>query len=138
MKSSVMESCFLRFVLLFVLSIQLLLLPSARADFVTTEVLLENEFQESRRAMVIAFVMRDDVIRQMKMMGIDEAEARERVASLTDEEVHHLASHIEEMPYGAGHGVGSLVGALLFIFVVLLVTDILGLTKVFPFTRPIR
>jgi len=27
---------------------------------------------------------------------------------------------------------------ILFIFVLLLITDILGLTKVFPFTRPIR
>jgi hypothetical protein len=30
------------------------------------------------------------------------------------------------------------VGAIVFIFVVLLVTDILGLTKVFPFTRSVR
>jgi hypothetical protein len=30
------------------------------------------------------------------------------------------------------------VGALVLIFVILLVTDILGLTKVFPFTRSKR
>jgi hypothetical protein len=30
------------------------------------------------------------------------------------------------------------LGILFAVFVILLVTDILGLTKVFPFTRPIR
>jgi len=37
---------------------------------------------------------------------------------------------LDEMPAGA-----SVVGALFAVFVILLVTDILGLTNVFPFTR---
>jgi len=32
----------------------------------------------------------------------------------------------------------ALSGALLIVFLVLLITDILGFTKVFPFTRPIQ
>jgi hypothetical protein len=30
------------------------------------------------------------------------------------------------------------IGTIVFIFVVLLITDILGFTKIFPFTRSIR
>jgi hypothetical protein len=30
------------------------------------------------------------------------------------------------------------LGILFAVFVILLITDILGLTKVFPFTRPVR
>jgi hypothetical protein len=30
------------------------------------------------------------------------------------------------------------VGALVLVFVILLITDLLGWTKVFPFTRPIH
>ena len=33
---------------------------------------------------------------------------------------------------------GGIIGVILFVFFVLLVTDILGFTKVFPFTRSIR
>ena len=44
-----------------------------------------------------------------------------------------LAGKVGTAPAGAG-----IVGALVFVFVVLLVTDILGLTKVFPFTRSVR
>ena len=46
---------------------------------------------------------------------------------------HEYLAQIDSAPAGAG-----IVGTLFTVFVILLVTDILGLTKVFPFTRPIR
>ena len=45
-------------------------------------------------------------------------------------EAAQMADRLDEMPAGA-----SVVGALFAVFVILLVTDILGLTNVFPFTR---
>jgi hypothetical protein len=56
------------------------------------------------------------------------------VAALSDDEAAALAQQVDALPAG-GDG---LVGALVLIFVVLLVTDILGLTKVYPFTRSVR
>jgi hypothetical protein len=52
----------------------------------------------------------------------------------TDAEAAQLVSNIDELPAG---GIG-IVGAIVLVFLVLLVTDILGYTKVFPFTKPIR
>ena len=43
-----------------------------------------------------------------------------------------LADQIDSAP------AGGIIGAILLVFFVLLVTDILGLTKVFPFTRSVR
>jgi hypothetical protein len=60
-----------------------------------------------------------------------------RVAALSDEEVAQLAAKIDSLPVGADAG-ASIIGALVLIFIVLLITDILGVTKVFPFTRPIK
>ena len=34
--------------------------------------------------------------------------------------------------------IGDVIGVIVFIFVLLLITDILGFTKIFPFTRSIR
>jgi hypothetical protein len=65
--------------------------------------------------------------------GVNPDEVKARVAALTDEEVSQMAQQIESAPAGAG-----IVGAIVFVFLVLLVTDILGLTKVFPFTRSVR
>ena len=53
---------------------------------------------------------------------------------LSDAEAAYLADQIDHAPAGGD----SLLGVLVFIFVLLLVTDILGLTKVFPFTRSVR
>ena len=33
---------------------------------------------------------------------------------------------------------GDLIGAVVLVFLILLLTDILGFTKIFPFTRPVR
>ena len=60
------------------------------------------------------------------------------VAPLSDEEAAQLARQIDNLPAGADAGIGPIVGAIVLVFLVLLITDLLGLTKVFPFTRPIR
>ena len=48
-------------------------------------------------------------------------------------EVAQVAGRIDQAPAG-----GDILGVLFTVFIVLLVTDILGLTKVFPFTRSVR
>ena len=58
--------------------------------------------------------------------------ARDRVDALSDEEVAVLADRLDQLPAG---GTDVLTVALI-VFLVLLLTDILGYTKVFPFTRP--
>ena len=54
-------------------------------------------------------------------------------AALSDDEVAQLAARMDSLPAG-----GEIIGALVLIFIILLITDILGFTKVFPFTKPIR
>lgn len=57
----------------------------------------------------------------------------ERVQAMSNAEVAQLAGRLDQTPAG-----GDVLGVLLTIFIVLLVTDIVGLTKVFPFTRSVR
>jgi hypothetical protein len=45
-----------------------------------------------------------------------------------------MVTQIDQDPAGAA----DVVGVLFTVFIILLVTDILGLTKVFPFTRSVR
>lgn len=86
----------------------------------------------SGHAKLAAALARSDVRAQMERMGIDAAGAEERAAALSDEEAARLAGHLESAP------AGGIIGAILLVFFVLLVTDILGLTKVYPFTRSVR
>jgi hypothetical protein len=86
------------------------------------------------RDKVRAFLDRAEVRSQMESMGVDAGAAHARVDALTDEEVSQLAGRIDALPAG-GDGI---IGVLFAIFIILLITDVLGLTKVFPFTRSVR
>lgn len=89
---------------------------------------------DEARAHIDATLARADLQAAFEQRGVDLAQVKARVAALTDSEAQTLATQIDQAPAGAS----DILGALIFIFVLLLVTDILGLTKVFPFTRSIR
>jgi hypothetical protein len=105
----------------------------AQAGMLPTPSVVSNPAKER----IIGLLERNDVRAQLAALGVSPADATARVAALTDEEAARLASRIDRLPAG-GDGVGAIVGAALLIFLVLLITDILGLTKVFPFTKPIN
>ena len=83
-----------------------------------------------------ALFERDDVRRQLEALGVDPRQARERVDAMTDGEIERLAGQVGALPAG-GDG-GSILGVAFAVFLILLITDILGLTKIFPFTRSVR
>jgi hypothetical protein len=101
----------------------------ASAGIVTTDQIHAS----AERDRVKDFMAREDVRAQMQSFGADADAVRERVDALTDQEVSELAGRIDQMPAG-----GDVIGVVFLVFIILLVTDILGLTKVFPFTRSVR
>jgi cell division protein FtsB len=82
------------------------------------------------------FLAKQEVQEKLAALGVSSSDIKERVAKLTDEEIAQINQKIDELP--AGGDVGAAIGVLAFIFIVLLITDILGLTKVFTFTRSVR
>jgi len=86
------------------------------------------------RARIAGLLDRAEVRAQLQARGVSADEVKARVAALTDEEAAQLAARADGLP-AAGDGI---IGALVLVFLVLLVTDILGYTKVFTFTRPAR
>lgn len=104
-----------------------------QATMQPTQAILPAQAQ-AQRAEVDAFLGREDVRRQLQAFGVDPRQASERVAALSDSEIADLKGRIGDLP-AAGSDV---LGVLVFLFVLLLITDILGLTKVFPFTRSVR
>ncbi len=93
-----------------------------------------RQMDGSARDRVTAFLAREDVERQLKALGVDPAEATARVEALSDDEISVIAGRIDSLPAGQG-AVGAILGAAVLVFLVLLITDLLGLTHVFGFTR---
>ncbi|MBA2780233.1 PA2779 family protein [Billgrantia kenyensis] len=104
--------------------------PLPAGDLVSTQAALSAERGDADRERIHEILSRTEVQDQLIAQGVDLAEVDARVAALSDEEARQMAEQLEQLPAGA-----SVVGALLVVFIVLLVTDILGLTNVFPFTR---
>lgn len=84
------------------------------------------------RGQVASVLERSEVQARLQAMGVDPAQVQARVAALSDEEAAQLAARLDELPAGGA----DVLGVLLIVFLVLLFTDIMGYTKIFPFTRP--
>jgi len=106
-------------------------LQTAQAGMVATEQVAAQSNPQRER--VITLLDRADVRTALESRGVDVTEAKNRVAAMTDEEVALVNGKLDEVPAG-----GDILGVIVFIFIVLLITDILGFTKVFPFTRSVR
>ena len=79
------------------------------------------------------YLARSDVQARLSQFGVNAGDVQARIAAMSDDEVAQLAGKIDALPAG-----GEILGAIVLIFLVLLLTDILGFTKVFPFTKPIK
>jgi hypothetical protein len=106
---------------------------SVQAAMISTEQAVAAHAAQQNRDKLAAALNRPDVAAELERMGVAKDEAQARVAALSDAEVATLAGRIDSLPAG-----GDILGAIVFVFVLLLVTDILGLTKVYPFTRSVR
>lgn len=112
--------------------------PAAWADMIATDrVDAQGQAQLPARARVESLLDRADVRAALESRGVSADQAKARVAALSDSEVESLAQKIDSLPAGAG-GFETVLWIGFLVFLILLITDILGFTKVFPFTRPAK
>jgi hypothetical protein len=104
--------------------------PAANAAMVGTEAVVNAAQAQQNRERIVSTLNRDDVKAQLMARGVDPSQVQARLDSLTDQEVQTLAAKMDQLPAG-----GDGLGVLVFIFVLLLITDILGYTNIFPFVK---
>lgn len=105
----------------------------AQAQMIATDTAITDHVNATSRAALLAEVRREDVRVELVRQGVDPAEAEARLAALTDAEIQKTIAQMEDNSAGAG-----VVGTLGTIFIILLVTDLLCLTRLFNFTRCVR
>ena len=104
------------------------------AAMVPTEATIYKFKAQDARDHLKTLISGNDIKNALISQGIDPYEAKARVDSLSDSEVIEVADKIEQLPTGGGV-FGAVIGAALIVFLVLLLTDILGYTDVFPFVK---
>jgi hypothetical protein len=113
-------------------------IPAAQAELIATDrVQATEQARTSARAHLGSLLDRADVRAALQSHGVSPEDAKARVAALSDDEVQSVAAKFDSLP-AAGGGIEGVLWLAFLVFVILLITDILGFTKVFPFTRPAK
>lgn len=120
------------YTIIFILNLAALSL-SAQAAMIGTETVLAAQNRQVTEDKVKLALARDDVSSQLQKMGVNPDDARQRVAALSDQELENLSHRLDRLPAG-----GDFFGTVGLIFIILIITDLLGFTKIFPFTRAQR
>jgi hypothetical protein len=84
----------------------------AQAGMIGTEQFVASA-NSADRTTVLNVLSRTDVASQLQSLGIDPAQARDRVQAMSDQEIAALASRLDSLPAGASDG-----GALVLIIVI--------------------
>jgi len=105
--------------------------PVAQATLITSEQVADSQTAQNNRERVREFFDRADVQTQLQSRGISADSAKTRVDMMTDNEIASINGHLDNLPAGGT----DILGFFLLIFIILLITDILGLTNVFSFVR---
>ena len=107
---------------------------SAMAAMIGTETIIEASQGQEARNRINERLVRDDVRQALINQGIDPREARDRIDGLSDAEAMAVADKLDQLPAGSG-ALEALLIVSLIVFLVLLLTDILGYTDIFPFVK---
>ena len=98
---------------------------TVQAGIVDTGAMVQSS-RDANLALIQMQLDRSDVRGEMQKMGVDRNSIDQRIATLSDNEVHALAKRMDNAP--AGSGVLVLIGA---VFVVLLILEVTGVIDIF-------
>jgi len=113
-------------------------MPAAHAELVATDrVEATRQGGSSGREFLGSLFDRADVRSALERQGVSADEAKARVNAMSDDEAERLAARFDSLP-AAGSGFETALVLGFIVFLTLLITDILGFTKVFSFTRPAK
>ncbi len=108
-------------------------LGNVQAAIVSNDQVILKTEQVENKATLLQAVQREDVQQQLSSMGVSAADVESRINQMTHEEVAQLNQQMAELPAGEG-----VLGTIVLIFLVFVITDVIGATDIFPFVHPVN
>lgn len=128
------RSIFVRMLVVVFVAMHTLLVPAAQAavtgasqGMIGTAEVLQQETRAENEARIRDVLARDNASSALERFGVSPEQVDERLDRLSDSELASLADQAEDLPAGEGA-----LGVLVFILVLLIILDLLGVTNVFP------
>lgn len=103
----------------------------ASADIYTSEQVITQQQHQFTQQQVLSFIDSAHVQHKLIELGVSPADAKLRIANMTTAELDALNNQLNDMP------AGGIVSTIVTVLVVVAVLDLMGITDVYPFIRPI-
>lgn len=100
------------------------ILSPAYSTVISSEELLTDYQAAEIRSELAALFDREGVQKELIKRGVDPADAKLRISSMTDPEIMKLSEEMEKLPAGQG-----VLGVIVVVLVIILLTEILGFTN---------
>lgn len=105
----------------------------AQAAIIANDQLIQQAQQTYDKAALLQTIQRADVQRQLLALGVNSADIESRISQMTASEIAQLNQQINELPAG-----GDVLGLLVLLFIIFVITDVIGATDIFPFIHPVK
>lgn len=115
------------------ISVVLLSLGNAQAAIVSSQQIIYHASDLDTKQALLQTLQRDDIQQQLATMGVSPDDLEQRVNHMTPQEMAQLNQQMAQLPAGS-----SALGTLLFVFIIFVITDVIGATDIFPFIHPVR
>ena len=107
-------------------------LGQAQAAIIDNNQVIYQAEQANDKAVLLQTINRIDVQKQLLSMGINGVDLENRIDQMTQGEIAQLNQQIDGLPAG-----GGVLGIVVLIFIVFVITDVVGATDIFPFIHSI-
>lgn len=104
-----------------------------QAAMVSNGQLINQAQQSNEKDTLLQTIRRADVQSQLLSMGVNTTDIEKRIDQMTQSEIAQLNQQIDQLPAGSG-----VLGIVALIFIVFVITDVIGATDIFPFIHPVR
>ncbi len=105
----------------------------AQAAIIANAQLIDQVQLTNDKNVLLQTINRVQVQEQLLSMGVTTIELESRINQMTQQEIAQLNQQITELPAG-----GDVLGIIVLIFIIFVITDVIGATDIFPFIHPVK
>lgn len=118
------------------LSVMLVIIPllPAQAAMLGNDQIINSAQTDKTRNELQQLLDRETTQKQLQAWGVSPDWVKKRVDRLTGPELARINQQIGDLDAGGD----AILGVLLIVFIVFVITDVIGATDIFPFIHPIR
>ena len=106
---------------------------NAQAAIISNSQVMDDLEQANNKAALLQTIHQVEVQEQLVRMGVSTADIENRINNMTEEEIAQLNQQIDELPAG-----GDILGIIVLLFIIFVITDVIGATDIFPFIHPVN